>query len=61
MIKFKHLIHKPTGIEIKYDSWLIALNENNNISWRTEPNGKYWSYNPKEMLFSDDFEVVYDC
>ena len=62
MIKFKYLIHKETGKVIKYEDWKEAAERDNFIIVK----GAEVFVNPKnivkarEMLFSDDFEIIYD-
>lgn len=62
MIKFNCLIHKETGTVIKYEDWKEAAERDNFIIVK----GAEVFVNPKnivkarEMLFSDDFEIIYD-
>jgi hypothetical protein len=55
MIKFSTLIHKETGTVIKYEDWkkLSPYDDKTYID-------KNHSYSDIEMLFSDDFEIIYD-
>jgi hypothetical protein len=53
MIEFKYLIHKNTKEIIKYKDWKEVLKNKeylkiDKIDWNT-----------KEMLFSDEFEIIY--
>lgn len=62
MIKFKYAIHRVTGIKVRYDEWL-ELHKNDKvlrfiedgISKETES----YVYKAEDILFSDDFEFVY--
>ena len=62
MVKFRYLIHKETGTVIKYEDWKEAAERDNFIIVK----GAEVFVNPKnivkarEMLFSDDFEIIYD-
>ena len=62
MIKFSALIHKETGTVIKYEDWKESAERDNYIPIK----GVEVFINPKnivkarEMLFSDDFEIIYD-
>lgn len=60
MVKFRCLIHKETGTVIKYEEWKETLLESvyNSIFIKTD--SKTFEYKTKEILFSDDFEIVYD-
>lgn len=55
MIKFNSLIHKETGTVIKYQDWKRDLEKVNLVII----NG-YDAYEPDEIIFSDDFEIIYD-
>ena len=67
MIEFKFLIHKPTDTIIDYNKWLEFLDKGEvelfirkpKIFQQTTTNYEYedfrYKYNPKEMIFSDDF------
>lgn len=63
MIKFQYIIHKETGTVIKYEDWKEAAIIDNFITINKE---KKVFINPKnifkakEMLFSDDFEIIYN-
>ena len=63
MVKFRCLIHKETGTVIKYDDWKEAAERDNFITINKE---KKVFINPKnifkakEILFSDDFEIIYN-
>lgn len=50
MIKFNCLIHKETGAIINYEDWLEVFKIQN----------KEYNYKAKEMLFNDDFEIIYE-
>lgn len=54
MIKFNCLIHKETGTVIKYEDWLDLYSYDNGMFL-----GKS-SYHNEEMIFSDDFEIIYN-
>ena len=62
MVKFRYIIHKETGTVIKYEDWKEAAERDNFIIVK----GAEVFVNPKnivkarEMLFSDDFEIIYD-
>jgi hypothetical protein len=62
MIKFNCLIHKETGTVIKYEGWRKAAKRDDFIVVK----GAEVFVNPKnivkakEMLFSDDFIIVYE-
>ena len=59
MIKFNYLIHKETGKIISYDEWLEHYKAEIDIEWME--NKKYYRYyHPTKMLFSDEFEIIYD-
>lgn len=75
MIKFKLLIHKPSETVVTYEKWLELLEKDeSNILFSNKievpdsssPNGvsfKTWRFiyrDAKELLFSDDFEVIYE-
>lgn len=60
MIKFNCLIHKETGTVIKYEDWKEKLKNDNVIVWKDEKLNGTWQYKPKNILFSDDFEIIYD-
>ena len=60
MIKFNVLIHKETGTIIQYADWLRFLKERTIYIWRENCSQGEWRYLPKEMLFSEDFEIVYE-
>lgn len=75
MIKFKFLIHKPTDNVISYDRWIELLKgDSENLTFhKCTPisfDGKIFKSdieketfiykNAKDVLFSDDFEVVYE-
>jgi len=60
MIKFTALIHKETGIVIKYEVWKERLETDNIIKWKDKKMNGTWQYKPKNMLFSDDFEIIYN-
>lgn len=55
MVKFRYLIHKETGAVIKYEDWKRDLEKVNLVII----NG-YDAYEPDEIIFSDDFEIIYD-
>ena len=63
MIKFGYLIHKETDRVIKYEDWKEAARED---SYITIIKDSKLFINPKnivkakEMLFNDDFEIIYD-
>lgn len=62
MVKFNRLIHKETGTVIKYEDWLKAVWDDLSINVKFDnklikPNS---TVKAKEMLFSDDFEIIYD-
>lgn len=64
MIKFNCLIHKQTRTIIKYVEWLEEVKKQQGIT--NQPVEKQISekekliYRPKQALFSDDFEIIYD-
>lgn len=76
MIKFKELIHKETGLTIKYEDWLKSYEQNGEIAfyddkfviYPNEEENEEFKYTPpckfimqtKDVLFLDDFEIVYD-
>lgn len=59
MVKFNCLIHKETETIIEYEDWLEST-KMKAIEICGTGRKIYWKYNPKEMLFSDDFIIVYD-
>jgi hypothetical protein len=59
MIKFQCIIHKETGTVIKYEDWKERLERNDYIDWEDNKTG-LWYYRPKDVLFSDDFEIIYN-
>lgn len=60
MIKFTALIHKETGTVIKYEDWKEKLEKEHPIKCTNKSRRNLWSYLPKEVLFSDDFEIIYE-
>jgi len=64
MIKFNFLIHKATGTVIKYEEWLEEVQKQPGITNRPVEKeiskGMIFNYKPKEALFSDGFEIIYD-
>lgn len=60
MIEFTKLIHKETGTVIKYNDWKEKLETNNLIVFPGDIKGSTWRYNSKTILFSDDFELIYN-
>ena len=60
MVKLRYLIHKETGTVIKYEDWKERLETDNIIKWKDIKLNGVWQYKPKNMLFSDDFEIIYD-
>lgn len=60
MIKFTALIHKETGGVIKYEEWKEGLKLDMWFFFVSKIDSKQFSYKSKEMLFSDDFEIIYD-
>jgi hypothetical protein len=64
MIKFNCLIHKGIGTVIEYSKWWQLIRKEaveNKEELTYFGNGeKYYKYKLKEMLFSDDFEIIYD-
>lgn len=67
MIKFKALIHKETGIVVKYDEWIRLIKSNCTMGFTKKLKiskplkaTSTKTYEPQEMLFSDDFIIVYD-
>lgn len=59
MVEFEVLIHKETGTVIPYDNWIGFLKERTIYIWREKSTNGDWRYTPKEMLFSEDFVIVY--
>lgn len=61
MIKFNCLIHKETGTLIKYEDWKEHLKNNTVFHWKDKVNkGGIWQYWPKDILFLNDFEIIYN-
>lgn len=75
MIKFKLLIHKPSETVVTYEKWLellekdesnILFNNKIEIPDPSSSNGmsfKTWRFiyrDAKELLFNDDFEIIYE-
>jgi len=71
MIEFKYAIHKETKNILKYEDWLNGFNNNLNFTfWNYLSGVSYkdtynygtdkYDYNAKDIIFSDDFELVYD-
>lgn len=73
MIKFKYAIHKETQVLLTYDDWLkylksdydnIAFNTRVlNINWESsfrKKDLKRYTYKVKDVLISDDFEIIYN-
>ena len=64
MIKFKYAIHKKTQVLLTYDDWLKYLKSDyENITFNTRVsniNLKRYTYKVKDVLMSDDFEIIYD-
>lgn len=64
MIKFVALVHKQTGTVIKYEEWLQEIQKQPGVT--SQPVEKQISnkekliYRPKEALYSDSFEIIYD-
>jgi hypothetical protein len=71
MIEFKYDIHKKTRNILKYKDWLNGFNNNLKFTFWNYLNGvaykdtynyetdKY-DYYAKDIIFSDDFELIYD-
>jgi len=60
MIKFTALIHKETGTVIKYEDWKERLGSDMPVVFINPLEEEPFNYSTKEMIFSDDFEIVYD-
>lgn len=72
MIEFKFLIHKPTDTVIKYDKWLEFLDKDDVELFIRKPkpirqttiNYEFeefrYKYKSKEMIFNDDFKIIYN-
>ena len=60
MVKFRYLIHKETGTVIKYEDWKEQLEKDYPIIWNDDKGEGKWVYNSKNILFNDDFEIIYD-
>lgn len=64
MIKFNCLIHKETGTVIKYLDWLEEVKKQPGITdqpvEKEISQGIILNYRPKQALFSDNFEIIYD-
>lgn len=60
MVKFTALVHKETGKVIQYEEWLKLLETDNIHMWKDKINNGTWQYKPQNILFSDDFEIIYD-
>lgn len=71
MIEFKYAIHKETKNILNYEDWLNGLNNNfkftfwdylQGVSYRNNYNYEKtkYNYNAKDIIFSDDFEIIYD-
>jgi hypothetical protein len=60
VIEFRALIHKATEKVISYEDWLELLKNNNLLVWKDEYNNGTWQYKPQNILFSDDFEIIYN-
>lgn len=52
MIKFDYLIHKKTRTVIKYEEWYKSTRDYLRIG--------EMKFNPRDVLFSDDFEIIYN-
>lgn len=67
MLKFNCLIHKKTGTKINYDTWKRSLEKKESFvlgyhgTHIMKEGDKYlYNYRAEEMLFSDDFEIIYN-
>lgn len=64
MIKFNCAIHKGTGTIITYDEWLKEIQEQDSIVDRPVEKqmseNEILSYRPKQILFSDNFLIIYN-
>lgn len=60
MIEFRALIHKATDKIISYEDWLELFKNDNLLVWKDEFNNGTWQYKSQNMLFSDDFEIIYE-
>ena len=60
MVKFRYIIHKETGTVIKYEDWKEQLEKDYPITWNDDKGEGKWVYNSKNILFNDDFEIIYD-
>lgn len=59
MIQFNCIIHKETGTVIKYEGWIERVKSGGKLGFFDVKTGE-WNFEPKEMLFSDDFEIIYN-
>lgn len=59
MVRFKELIHKETNTIISYGDWLKHIQEDKIMIFAITEESS-WRYNPKNMLLSDDFDVIYE-
>jgi hypothetical protein len=75
MIKFNCIIHKETGTVIKYEDWLKCIERQkaknkesimyikNRIKFDEKMENLKdfdYKYKLKDMLFNDDFEIIYE-
>lgn len=63
MIKFNCLIHKETGVVIKYEEWIcyaIGRCEIKIINQKGDNEYYKGTFNAIDILFNDDFEIIYD-
>ena len=67
MVKFTALIDKETGTVIKYEDWKEAAERDNFIIVKgaevlglTKTSAPLTIIKAREMLFSDDFKIIYD-
>jgi hypothetical protein len=76
MIKFKEIIHKETGLTIKYEDWLNSYEQNGEIAfygdkfelYPSDEEDEEFKYIPpskfiiqtKDIIFSNEFEIIYD-
>ena len=58
MIKFKYAIHKPTQTLFTYEDWL--KNKDDTRNWHIKSEDFDIKFKMNDILFSDDFEIIYD-